>query len=407
MLFNLNDFLRSVANVLDVIETDIFGVATNHSKRIAYISLNIAAELGLSSEEIFDLISFSMLHDNGASLKVLHDNLRGSSKEKLSLIENMQEHCIIGEENIKNYPFLNTYKDVIKYHHERYDGLGFFKLSGDEIPMLSQIINFADTLDLNFDLRKVCKDSMLENEIIDFSNLQRNKYFSPKIVESFSKVIKEEGFWNKLTDQEIDNALKKQTPPFNSEFTFEEIRDITKTFSKMIDAKSQFTQQHSSGLADKLEKITAFYKINQLDTMKLLIAADLHDLGKLAVKNMILDKTGSLTVEEFEKIKTHPAVTRTCLQEIKEFDLITEWASNHHEKLNGTGYPRGLAGEEIDFYSRILACLDIYQALREDRPYRDAMSHIEAMVLLTQMAEENLIDGSIVRDIDIIFHEEA
>lgn len=406
LLFNLNDFLRSIANVLDVIETDIFGVAMNHSKRIAYISLNMAFELGLSSQEIFDLVSFSMLHDNGASLKVLYDNLQGSSTEKLNLIENMQEHCIIGEENIKNYPFFSVHRNIIKYHHERYDGSGFFKLSGDDIPMMSQIINFSDTLDLNFDLRKVSDSSTLENEIIDFIDQQKNKYFSLQIIDAFSKVIKSEDFWKKLTDNEIDAALKERTPSLNSEITYEEIRNITKTFSKMIDAKSQFTQQHSSGLADKLEKITAFYKINQLDTMKLLIAADLHDLGKLAVKNKILDKAGSLTVEEFEKIKTHPAVTRTCLQEIKEFEQITEWASNHHEKLNGTGYPRGLAGDEIDFYSRLLACLDIYQALREDRPYRKAMPHMEAMDLLKKMAKEDLIDDTIVRDIDVIFSEE-
>jgi HD-GYP domain-containing protein (c-di-GMP phosphodiesterase class II) len=149
MLFSLKDFLRAVANTLDAIEMDIFGLPTNHSKRIAYISLKVAVELGLPNPEIFDLVSFSILHDNGASLKVLHDNLEGSSNEKLSLVESMQEHCIIGEENIRNYPFLNVHQNIIKYHHERYDGTGFFKLSGDDIPIMSQIINLSDTLDLN------------------------------------------------------------------------------------------------------------------------------------------------------------------------------------------------------------------------------------------------------------------
>jgi len=403
LLFSLNDFLRAVANLLDIIEEDIFGVPTNHSKRIAYISVRIAVELGQSSQEIFDLISFSILHDNGASLKILHDNLLGSSKEKLCLIENMREHCIIGEENIQSYPFLKVHHNIIKYHHERYDGSGFFKLLGDDIPMMSQIINFSDTLDLNFDLRNVGKGSRLEDSIINFVYEHKSKYFSPQIVDAFFRVITVEGFWHKLSNKEIDNALKANTPSYCREFTYEQIHNITKTFSKIIDAKSKFTQQHSFGLADKLEKMAVFYKINQVDSMKLLIAADLHDLGKLAIKNTILDKAGNLTKEEFEEIKTHPTITRNCLLQIKGLEDITEWASNHHEKLNGTGYPRGLSGNQIDFNSRLLACLDIYQALREERPYRKDMSHIEAMNTLYKMAKDNLIDSWISRDIDNIF----
>jgi len=80
MNFNLNEFLGTVANTLDIIEKDIFGVATNHSKRLAYISVTMAFELGLSMPEIFDLASLAMMHDNGASMKILHDNLKGTTE---------------------------------------------------------------------------------------------------------------------------------------------------------------------------------------------------------------------------------------------------------------------------------------------------------------------------------------
>lgn len=83
MDFNLNEFLGAVANTLDIIEKDIFGVATNHSKRLAYISVIIAHELRLTNAETFDLASLAMLHDNGASMKILHDSLKGTPKEKL------------------------------------------------------------------------------------------------------------------------------------------------------------------------------------------------------------------------------------------------------------------------------------------------------------------------------------
>jgi len=83
MNFNLNQFLHSIANALDTIEINIFGMPTNHSKRIAYISVIIARELRLSDEEIFDLASLAILHDNGASMKILHDKLLGTIKEQI------------------------------------------------------------------------------------------------------------------------------------------------------------------------------------------------------------------------------------------------------------------------------------------------------------------------------------
>ncbi|MFZ5967437.1 MAG: HD-GYP domain-containing protein [Bacillota bacterium] len=405
MLFNLNDFLRAVSNTLDVIEADIFGVSSNHSKRIAYISLMIANELNLTGHEIFDLVSLSILHDNGASLKVLHDRLRGSAKEKLDMLESMQEHCLIGEENVTVYPFLTHPKDVIKYHHERYDGSGFFNLSGEAIPLMAQIISFSDTLDLHFDLKNIHKEDKLKDNVINFVCQQQNKYFSPVLVNAFLEIVPLDNFWIGLSDASIDDVLITYTPSYNMDFTYAEIHDITKTFSRIIDAKSQFTQQHSSGLAEKLERMALFYDFAEEVTLKLLIAADLHDLGKLAIKNEILDKPGRLSKEEFEEIKKHAAYTRTCLQEIRGFEDITEWACNHHERLNGSGYPRGLSGNQIDFYSRLVACLDIYQALTEVRPYRSSVSHKDAMVVLNGMAEDKLIDAKIVADIAHVFSE--
>lgn len=145
MFFDINEFLEAISNVLDVIETDIFGVPTNHSKRIAYFTNRLARALNLSTEMRYDLAALSILHDNGASLKILHDNLLGDAKAKQNIIESSKEHCRIGEHNIRSFPFLTSPKNIILYHHEKFDGSGFFGLKGREIPQMSQLINFADT----------------------------------------------------------------------------------------------------------------------------------------------------------------------------------------------------------------------------------------------------------------------
>jgi len=399
MVFDINEFLEAVSNVLDVIETDIFGVPTNHSKRIAYLSSRLGSELGLSSEMKYDLVALSILHDNGASLKILHDNLLGSAKSKQNFIESRKEHCTIGEYNISSFPFLSSPENIICYHHEKFDGSGFFGLKGSEIPLMSQLINLADTLDLRFDLRNVYNHEARKDEIIEFINEQSGKEFEPGLAKIAVRIISETEFWEHLSDEHISEMLRQITPPHKREMNYEEIRDITIIFSHIIDAKSKFTMNHSSGLSEKASQMAQYYRIEGDEYWKLIIASDLHDLGKLGIKNRILDKPGQLSEEEFSVIKEHPITAKESLAQVQGFEEIAEWAYNHHEKLNGTGYPRGLRAEELDFNSRLLACLDIYQALGEDRPYRKAMEHDEVIIILLQMAQDGLIDAKITEDI--------
>lgn len=399
MDFNLNEFLGAVANTLDIIEQDLFGVATNHSKRLAYISVKMAHELLLTNEQIFDLASLAMMHDNGASMKILHDNLKGTTKEKIDILESRKEHCIIGEDNIRNFPFLTKPLNIIRYHHEKYDGSGFFSLSKDAIPLMAQIIALADTLDLAFDMRKP-----LNKEIIGmFINEHKNKFFSPMVSDAFCNISEQDKFWEDLLDENIDISLKKVIPKYNHKLDYNVIHTMTKTLSRIIDAKSRYTRIHSSGLSEKIEKMAKFYRMSSIMTMKLIIATDLHDLGKLAISNRLLDKPENLSKEEYEEIQKHPDITRQCLQSIKGFEEITIWASNHHEKLDGSGYPKGLKAQDLDFNSRLVACLDIYQALREERPYRKSMDHIKAMGILRSMVEVGQMDKRIVDDIDLVF----
>ncbi|KPU27514.1 HD family phosphohydrolase [Caloranaerobacter sp. TR13] len=401
MDFNLNEFLLAVSWALDFVETDILGIPLNHSKRVAYISLRMAEEIGMHPEEIFDLVSLALLHDNSISEKAIHDTLQNKNVDILNSIESCRNHCIVSEENLKNYPFLTNVEGVILYHHENYDGSGFFGKKGDSIPLMSQIISLADTLDLRFDL----KNSYLKNrnKIISFVKANENKLFSSKLVDIFLKVSKNTSFWLDLKDEYVIRVLKSNVPSFSKNLSLEKIHDITKVFSKIIDSKSKFTLKHSYGLSLKASEMCDYYNKDKEEKLKLIIAADLHDLGKLAIPNSILDKDGKLTEKEFDIIRTHTYYTRIVLSEISGFEEITEWAANHHEKLDGSGYPFGKNNKQLDFNSRLMACLDIYQALTEERPYRKPMPHYKAIEILRQIADNGAIDSMIVNDINKVF----
>lgn len=400
MLFSLNKFLMAVSFALDYVEMDIMGMPSNHGKRTAYITLKMAEEFGLSFKELHDITALAMLHDIGLSESSLLERLN-KKEDSIRVLENVKEHCIIGEKSIEKYPFLTNVKGVIKYHHENFDGTGFFNLKGSEIPLMSQIIALADTIEKGFDVQH--NDYDMQSKIVEFIKKHENTRFSHEIVEAFCEVARKRVFWIDLKNNFVSAALEKSLPQYNLELSYEEIYNITSVLSRVIDCKSKYTQRHSKDLSDKAAIMADFYKFDKDQKIKLIIAANLHDIGKLAIPNTILDSNNKLTNKEYEIIKEHTYYTRMALECIDGFKDITEWAANHHEKLDGSGYPYGKKAEELDFNSRLMACLDIYEALREERPYRKALSHGEAMEILNRVKDTRTIDEKITKDIDFVF----
>lgn len=398
MLFNLNEFLTSVSFALDFVEMDILGMTSNHGKRTAYISIKIAEQLNMSTDELKDISALAILHDNGISYSGLGDTLSSMDSQNIDILEKNKWHCIIGEKNIIAYPFNTNVTNVIKYHHERYNGTGFFKLKGNEIPLMSQIIAFADRIESKFDIKN--NQLNMQKDILSFAQSKKEKDFSSKIVDAFLSVTENNEFWRELKDPCINTVLKGNLPDNTLDLTFDQIHEITKVLSEIIDSKSQYTRRHSKDLSIKAGIMSDFYKYKPEEKMKLIIAADLHDIGKLAVPNSILDSPNKLSHSEFEVVKKHPYYTRVVLEQIKGFEEITNWAANHHEKLNGQGYPYGLTAKDLDFNSRLMGCLDIYEALTEERPYRKSLSHREAMDILYSMSHNGFVDESITKDID-------
>lgn len=396
--FNLNTFLISISFALDLVEKEILGVNNFHSKRVAYVSLRLSRLLGLSAEEAFDLVSLAVMHDNGLTEAALKTNL---SREEYYQLEELKEHCVIGERNVRDFPFLTNPKNVILYHHENYDGSGFFKKKGNEIPLMSQIIAFADLLDSTF----LLTDNNLENKkkIYEYVENQKGILFDPQIADVFSQLAKTAAFWLDITDLMIVEAICNYIEQFSVEIAWDGVFQVSKVFSKIIDTKSKFTAEHTAGLIEKIETMALYYEFDREKVTKLKIAASLHDLGKLAVSNKILEKQTALDPEEYNTIQSHTYFTHRILQKLDVFEEIESWAYQHHEKLDGSGYPYGLTARELSFESRLMGCLDIYQALTEHRPYRESVSHGKTMAIMQDMVASNKIDKNITKDIDRVF----
>jgi putative nucleotidyltransferase with HDIG domain len=149
-----------------------------------------------------------------------------------------------------------------------------------------------------------------------------------------------------------------------------------------VDAKSPWTYHHSdrtSLIATNMGAVLGFDMAALADLRRVAL---LHDIGKLAVSNRILDKPGGLTHAEFERVKEHPLFTQWVLERVSCFEDIAAVASAHHERLDGGGYPRGLTAVDLTMPMRVLAVADVYEALTAERPYREALSDEDALDLI-------------------------
>lgn len=153
-----------------------------------------------------------------------------------------------------------------------------------------------------------------------------------------------------------------------------------------IDAKDQTTHGHVRRTQIYATQMGSLLNVSKSEVQALFAGALLHDIGKLAVPEYILNKPGKLTEAEFAKMKIHPTVGGDILRRVNFPYPVEDIVRYHHEKWDGSGYPKGLRGEAIPLVARIISVVDFYDATRCDRPYRKGMKREESLALLTNMA---------------------
>lgn len=154
------------------------------------------------------------------------------------------------------------------------------------------------------------------------------------------------------------------------------------SLAQALDARDKYTHTHSDCVASTATKIVLQMGGEASLVEMVNIAGRLHDIGKVGIPDSILQKPGSLTDQEFEIIKTHPSIGAKILEPIPSLNQVARIIRAHHEHLDGSGYPDGLAGENIPLLARVLALADVYDALTSDRPYRLGMGREQALMIM-------------------------
>jgi putative two-component system response regulator len=164
----------------------------------------------------------------------------------------------------------------------------------------------------------------------------------------------------------------------------ERAESVLFALARSIEGKDPYTQDHCARLSDYASRLGERLQLPPDQLTALRRAGIVHDIGKVAVPDAILLKPGRLTEEEWTIMRQHPVVGEGICAPLKSFRLVLPIIRHHHEKMDGTGYPDGLKGEDIPITARILQIVDVYDALTTARPYKRALSCVEALEIMAQ-----------------------
>jgi len=366
----------------------------SHSKSTAYLSALISKEIGLEENTALDIYYAALLHDIG---------LDSESMLEEYAIE-MKRHCIMGEEMLKKLPLSEKIPRYVLYHHELYDGSGPLGLSGDQIPKGAQIICLASEFDDQF----ATADKYNRNLFLKVCNwfAPKKVLFSEDIADAFLRLIRREYFLLDYFNHETKYVLSDKVGVSDDVYYhMEDVEKFAHCFADMIDQKSPFTFHHSTGIAERARQAVAYLGYDGATQDKMYIAGLLHDVGKLYIPTDILHKDGPLTLDERFEINKHAYFTRKILEQIQGFEEIVNFAANHHEKLDGTGYPCQIAGNQLNELERVMAICDVYQSLTEERPYRAKLSSDRAWSIIDEMTQTGHLDKPLSEKLRKLFDE--
>lgn len=414
----IGEVLACLSHALDLVE----GQPRGHGVRTSMIAVRLAQRLGLDQESVTKTFYASILKDTGCSsnaARIFHffggderdfkydaklvdwtnslESFRhalthiapgASLSQKLvslarlarkgpSLADEVVElRCHRGAAIARALGFDEDVAMAVHCLDEHFDGRGSpAKLVGDQIPVLAQVIGLAQTMD-------VFVTAFGVGECMEMIRRRRRKWFGPEVADAGISLEAEVELWREYRQ----HLAGEEVPlPVGSEALVgvkTSVEDVCHAFAQIIDAKSAFTGEHSTRVAEYAGFMGRSFGFQPERLVELDRAALLHDIGKLGVSNSILEKPGRLTDDEFGEIRKHPEMSSLLLGQIRGFERITELASTHHERLDGRGYWRGLGSEALDLDMRILTAADVFDALTAKRPYRDAMPVDEALEIM-------------------------
>jgi HD-GYP domain-containing protein (c-di-GMP phosphodiesterase class II) len=416
------DLLLAASKAMDLLE----GKPLRSGMKVAVLAGSIAKMMGLPPREVGTIVYASLLHDiglirmiadivphlpPGVSEKMLFQahplfNARviGTPHERpLSgdLEHMLSQHPLAARDFVCKMTLSEDVAELIAAHHELYDGTGYpFGLSGEQIPIGARIMAFADVVEgvLGRPAQEVSGFSTRRQSLDNFLEIKAPGKFDPQVIEVFTGMIEAyDDLLRMISTLEVENMLRCLLPQRSLPMDGHTLLSIVSALGELPDMMMPlYKGNRSQNMAQLAMRLAESLGIHREQCGELAMAAMLMDIGHLATPMSILTKPGLLTVEEREVIQSHPVMTQEVLKAVPGFENIQLWASEHHERMNGKGYPGQKKGFEISVGGRILALTDVFDALTSYRPHRaHAHEPLDALPVIGQ-GRMTLYDNQLV-----------
>ena len=389
--FDLRQVVFALSDALDLVGVD--DVA--HGKRVGIMAAHCAQVLGWNEQQQDLMFDLGMLHDIGVSSTQTHLHLLQEFDW-----EGSQGHCELGFQLLGEFQPLAHLAVPIRYHHTRWDRLQALvphtlaaeqALQANLIYLADRVDTFAAPYYANFLFDQV---GHIQERVRSVSG----SYFCPELVDAFLKASQSEAFWLTLEPRAIQLYLQDQLGRGQRpRVGMRELRVLAAIFSRIVDAKSEFTATHSLGVSRLARLLAEKMGLAPARCDKIEVAGLLHDLGKLRVPDEILNKTGQLDRHERQIMNTHSFETYQILRKIDGFEDIALWAAYHHEEPGGGGYPFHVPEARQSLEARILRVADIFQAMAQDRPYRAGLTAPQIQRFLLDLCDQGKLDSEVVQ----------
>lgn len=393
---SLFDLVACLSRAMDLVSPAV----SNHHLRVAYIAFSLGRELGMSLDEQRDLALAGSLHDSGAL----------SLKERLDALEfelaSPQTHAETGYKLLMSFRPLAHVARIVRYHHIPWKDTSrstSTTFAEDDVPLASHVLHLADRVAV-----LIRENDEILGQARRISELVRTRsgtMFVPDLVNAFLSLAAKEFFWFDvvlLPPSEMMSLLARAGTgtgtPASAELRLDldGLLGLADLFRRIIDFRSSFTATHSAGVAATAARLACLAGFSEMECRMMRAAGYLHDIGKLAVPAEILEKPGPLTEHEFNIIKQHAFHSYRIIELLPTLDVVNRWASLHHERLDGLGYPFHYSGRELSLGSRIMSVADVFTALTEQRPYRHAMEAAKALDIVRELGCASALDPEIV-----------
>ncbi len=411
------DLLVAISKAQDFLK----GKPLRSSLRVAAIAGTLAKRVGLSQRDVVSLLYAGLVYDIGL-VRVAADLYRLLQRVERNEKDLFQIHALLNARVITN-PFegmpevqqvlinhpqaaiewverlylSEEVKAIVVAHHELCDGSGYpFGLTQEMIPFGARILAFADTVEAV--MGDVAGLTSRKHTLESFLDIKVAEKFDLEVVEAFRALLDEgDDFFRKIYSLEVEAMARELAPDRQEPLDGKVMLDMCQVLSEMSDGLLPlYRKGHSQKVAYYAAKMAENLGINREQCGELIAAGLVHDAGMLAMPVGILMKQGQLTAEEWNLIYDHPRFTEEVLRGVPGFENIALWTSEHHERMNGRGYPSNKKGFEISVGGRILAIADVFDALTSSRPYRThAHEPMDALPIMGQ-GRFSLYDNQLV-----------